>query len=626
MQDLYQDRQKVLQGAFAICAIMLIFQCFQLQVVDKSYQQQHSYREAVTLYPSRGALKDRNGELLVYNLAMYDLKATYKQIKKSNIDTAAFCELLGISDSFFLENLNKNFNDKRFSQRKPFDFLTQIPGDKFASIEERLYEFPGFESRRKSVRGYPAHVGAHMLGYISEVNSKQIKASGGLYQRGEYIGTSGLELSYESQLRGVRGVEHVLKDKWGKRKGKYKNGTLDENAVSGYDLLTSIDLELQAYGELLMQNKIGAIVAIEPSTGEILAMVSSPSYNPSILAVNRNRKDAFKALQRDSLIPLFNRALMAQYPPGSIFKTVLSAIGLQEGILNPSRGMPCGGGFIYGSLRVGCHGHGAIDGVSSAIQYSCNKYYCQTFRELVNVYGFFHPEKGMDRLADHLHSWGLGNRLGVDVPNEAPGHVPTAAYYDKKHGKGVWKFSSAVSVGIGQGELLITPLQMANMAAIIANRGFYYTPHFAKNFEGDTAGILDKYKIKHYTKVHPIHFDPVVRGMADVVLAGTGRRSKIPNISMCGKTGTVENNKGKDHSTFIAFAPRDRPKIAIAVYVENGGYGSTYGGPISSLMIEKYLKGSIDNPRRKSLEKFILKADLVNRPNPSYSVEKPNNN
>lgn len=618
MQDLYQDRQKVLQGVFVICAVMLVFKCFQIQIWDKSYQQQHSYREAVTLYPSRGALKDRNGELLVYNLAMYDLKATYNQVRKSNIDTVGFCNLLGITDSAFYENLNKDFKDRRFSKRKPFDFLTQIPGDKFASIEERLYEFPGFESQLKSVRGYPAHLGAHVLGYMSEVNPDQIKKSNGLYRRGEYIGKSGLERSYEEQLRGVRGVEHVLKDKWGKRKGKYKEGSMDEPAVSGYDLITSIDLELQAYGEKLMENKVGAIVAIEPLTGEILAMVSAPFYDPSILAVNRNRKDAFKALDGDSLIPLFNRALMAQYPPGSIFKPVLSAIGLQERVLTPNRGMSCGGGFVYGSLRVGCHGHGSINDVGNAIQYSCNKYYCQTFRELVNLYGFYYPEKGMDRLAEHLHAWGLGTKLGVDIPNEASGHVPTAAYYNKKHGKGMWKFSTAVSVGIGQGELLITPLQMANMCATIANRGFYYIPHFAKEFEGDTSDVLAKYKERHYTKVHPMHFQPVVDGMERVVTAGTGRRSKIPDIVMCGKTGTVENNKGKDHSTFIAFAPKENPKIAIAVFIENGGFGSTYAAPISSLMIEKYIKGSIDAPSRKSLEKWILKQDLIKREKPSY--------
>ncbi len=616
MQELYQERLRILQGVSVAAAIALIFQCFQIQIWDTSYQQQHSFREAVTLYPSRGAIKDRNGKLLVVNEAMYDLKATYNTIRKSNIDTSTFCNLLGITDSTFLANLNKDWRKIEFSQRKPFDFLTQIPADRFAKVEERLYQFPGFESYRKSVRGYPRHVGAHMLGYISEVSPEQILESDGDYKRGDYIGTSGLELFYEKELKGVKGVEHVLKDKWGKRQGKYKEGEMDIPAKSGYDLITSIDLDLQAYGEKLMQNKVGAIVAIDPTSGEILAMVSSPSYDPEILAINRDRKEAFRALRQDSLTPLFNRALQAKYPPGSIFKPVLSAIALQERILTPDRGMPCGGGFVYGSLRVGCHGHGAISDVGKAIQYSCNNYYCQTFRELVNLYGFYYPEKGMDRLADHLHAWGLGSRLGVDLPHETSGHVPTTAYYNKKHGKGRWKFSHAVSVGIGQGELEITPLQMANMASIIANRGFYYIPHFAKELKGDTTNRLAIYKERHYTKVHPAHFEPVVQGMADVMTAGTGRRSRITDIEICGKTGTVENSKGKDHSTFIAFAPRNNPKIAIAVYVENGGYGSTYGGPISSLMIEKYLRGHIEGASRKSLEKFILKADLIGRAKP----------
>lgn len=616
MQNIYQEREKILKGVFAVVAIMLLFTCFRLQVVDTSYQQQHSYRQAVVLYPSRGAIKDRNGKLLVVNEAMYDLKATYNTIKKNDIDTAALCQLLEISDSTFLANLNKDFRKKEFSEKKPYTFLSQISANKFAPLEEQLYRFPGFESTRKSVRGYPHHVGAHMLGYISEASPSQIKKSNGEYKRGDYLGTSGLELYYESELKGIKGVEHVLKDKWGKRQGSYKEGELDIAAKSGYDLVTSIDLELQEYGEQLMQNKIGAIVAIEPSTGEILAMVSAPSYDPEILAVNKDRQEAYKGLSQDSLIPLFNRALMAQYPPGSIFKPVLSAIALQEGILTPDRGMACRGGFVYGGLRVGCHGHAPISSVGNAIQYSCNNYYCQAFRELVNIYGFYYPEKGMDRLADHLHAWGLGDRLGVDLPNEARGHVPTADYYNRKHGAGNWKFSTAVSVGIGQGELEITPVQMANMACIIANRGHYYIPHFAKQLKGDTSNVLQKYREKQYTKVHPRHFEPVIKGMADVMTAGTGRRSMISDIVLCGKTGTVENSKGKDHSTFIAFAPRDNPKIAIAVYVENGGFGSTYGGPISSLMIEKFLRGHIEGKQRLALEKFILNADLVNKPKP----------
>ncbi len=611
MQDLFTSRQRVLQITVMLVGAILIMKCFQLQVWDESYQQQHSYRQALTLYPSRGLIYDRNDSLLIYNLAMYDLMATYENVRRANIDTQRFCNFLNINTADFIQNMEKDWRNKRFSKRKPFEFLTKVPADSFATFEEHLYEFPGFESVRKNVRGYPVRVGAHMLGYISEVNQDKIDQSNGLYQRGDYTGASGLELFYEEQLRGERGVRHVLKDKWGKVKGQYKNGEKDILAVSGYDLITSIDLKLQRYAEELMQNKIGAIVAIEPSTGEILAMVSAPSYNPQILAVDRNRVNAFNALRSDSTEPLFNRALMAQYPPGSIFKPVLAAIALQEGVLTPDRGMGCPGGFILGSLRIGCHGHGPVSSPSAAIQYSCNNYFCQTYREMVNIYGYNFPEKGMQRLMEHLQAFGLGRKTGVDMPGEASGNIPTIEYFDKRYGKGRWRFSHSVSIGIGQGELQITPLQMANLAAIIANRGFYYTPHFAKEFKGDSSDVLAPYQERHYTKVHPRHFEVVVDGMRKVVIAGTGLRANIPDIELCGKTGTVENVHGKDHSTFIAFAPKDNPKIAVAVYVENGGYGSTYAAPISSLIIEKYLRGEILTDQRKYLEKTMMEADLI---------------
>ncbi|MCP4440105.1 MAG: penicillin-binding protein 2 [Aureispira sp.] len=614
MQDLYQDRQQVLIGVVIIGTILLIIKCFQIQVWDKSYQQQHSYRRAVTLYPSRGLVYDRNNKLLVYNSAMYDLMATYNRIRKSTIDTAKFCHLLDIDKITYQKNLNKDFKrDKRFSPRKPFEFLTKIPAKRFALFEEHLYQFPGFEKVQKNVREYPINAGGHILGYISEVNAKQIDRSMGLYQRGDYAGASGLEHFYEPQLRGRRGVEHILKDKWGRRQGKYKDGVDDIPAQSGFDLVTSLDADLQRYGEKLLQNKTGAIVAIEPSTGEILALVSAPAYDPGILVVGKKRKDAFKKLQGDTLKPLFNRATMAKYPPGSIFKPILAAIALQEKVLTPYRGMACRGGYIYGPLRVGCHGHGATSDVGKAIQYSCNNYFCQTFREVVNIYGFDYPEKGLSRLVDHLYAFGLGKKLGVDIPNEQSGHVPTVGFFNRRYGKNRWKFSHFVSIGIGQGEIEITPIQMANLAAIVANRGYYYIPHFAKEFKGDTSSVLDIYKERHYTKVHPKHFDIVVKGMEDVILAGTGRRAAIPGMKVCGKTGTVENPHGKDHSTFIAFAPKDNPKIAVAVYVENGGYGSTYAAPIASLIIEKYLKDSIQAPQRQYLEDWILKQDLVTK-------------
>ncbi|MCH2043571.1 MAG: penicillin-binding protein 2 [Saprospiraceae bacterium] len=611
-QDIYQPRQYIIQVVMVLGIVALIGKCFQLQVWDESYQKQHSYRQALTLYPSRGLVYDRNGELLIYNRAIYDLQATYNTVKKNNIDTNEFCRLLGIDRATFEANMDKDFSTYRYSKRKPFEFMSKVPADSFAKFEEHLYKFPGFESIRKNVRGYLVHSGAHILGYISEVNKKDIRKSNKLYKSGDYIGKSGLESNYEIQLRGERGKKHVLKDKFNRIKGRYKKGDQDSPASSGYDLITSLDIELQAYAEELMQNKRGAVVAIEPSTGEILSMVSAPYYDPSILAVDLNRQNAFLELSQDPSKPLFNRALTAKYPPGSIFKTIMSAIALQEGVLTPNRSIPCGGAYRYGSLRIGCHGHGATSSVANAIRVSCNNYYCQVYKELVNLYGFNHPEKGLQRLTEHLNAFGLGKKLGVDIPGEAAGSIPSVDFYNKRYGQGRWKFSHGVSVGIGQGELEVTPLQMANIAAIIANRGYYYIPHFAKEFMGEESNILEKYKQRNYTKVLPVHFDAVIDGMESVVTAGTGRRAKIPGITVCGKTGTVENPHGKDHSTFIAFAPKENPKIAIAVYVENGGYGSTYAAPISSLIIEKYLRGEIQGQQRQALEKRMLEADLVN--------------
>lgn len=622
--DAYQARQKILIVFFGAVTLLLLFRCFQLQVLDDSYQKQQSFRQAIVQYPSRGLIYDRNGELLVYNYPIYDLMATYNVVKKSNIDTMAFCGLLGITKERFITNLEKDFKgDYRFSKRKPFEFMTKIQPDTFAQLEERLYEFRGFEGVRRGVRGYAVSSAAHVLGYISEVSQAQIERSQGFYNRGEYIGVSGLESFYEEQLRGRRGTKNVLRDKWGRIQGSYRNGEFDEKAIAGHDLITSLDLELQMYAESLLVNKRGAIVAIEPATGEILAMVSAPYYDPNILVFDQKRKESFARLLADSLNPLFNRALMAKYPPGSIFKTILAAIAMQERVINANTGMGCAGGYHYGNLRVGCHGHPGIGGVSNAIQFSCNNYFCQTFSRLVNMYGFDFPEKGLGKLSEHLTACGLGRKLGIDIPNEVGGNIPTPAYYDKRLGAGRWRFSNFVSVGIGQGELEITPLQMANITAIIANRGFYYIPHFAKTLKGDTMGILDVYKKPIYTKIHPSNFEAVVKGMEDVVIAGTGRRAQISDITVCGKTGTVENRKGKDHSTFIAFAPKDNPKIVVAVYVENGGFGSTYGAPIASLIIEKYIRREIVGANRLALQQQMYSANLLNNAPRAIPAVKP---
>jgi penicillin-binding protein 2 len=567
---------------------------------------------------------DRNDSLLIYNIALYDLQATYESVKRGNIDTLKFCTLLGITPDLFKTNMEKDWSDMKFSKRKPFDFMTKLNPDSFARFEEHLFEFPGFESIRRNVRGYPVNIGAHFLGYISEVTAKQIEKNKNRYKQGDYIGASGLELAYEKQLMGERGEKHVLKDKWGKIQSRYKGGSMDKTAKSGYDLITTIDLELQRYAEILMKNKIGAVVAIEPSTGEILAMVSAPTFDPSILAIDKNRGVAFASLAADSSDPLFNRALMAQYPPGSIFKTVIAAIGLQEGAIKYDESMACPGGFVLGNLRVGCHGHGATTDVASAIAYSCNNYFCETYRNIVNLYGYDFPEKGMNKLIDHLNAFGLGRKVGVDLPGEMSGNIPSIDYFNKRYGKGRWRFSNSVSIGIGQGELQITPLQMANITAIIANRGYYYIPHFAKEFRGDKSDVLKPFKEKQYTKVHPRHFEYVIDGMEKVVLAGTAINASIPEISVCGKTGTVQNPHGIDHSTFIAFAPKENPKIAIAVYVENSGWGSTFAAPIASLIIEKYLRKEIQSEMRKALEKSMMEANLMDK-KAFIPLKKPDN-
>lgn len=614
MQELYKSRRFVVQGLVIAASLLLVFKALQLQVLDTSYQEQQGFRQTITLYPSRGLIYDRNGKLLINNQAMYDLMVTYNQVR--NIDTLRFCRLLGISKETFVENLEKDFDtNPRFSRHKPFVFLKKISAERYARFREHLYEFPGFFGQLRNVRGYPVAQGAHALGYISEVTKQQIEQTEGLYQRGDYIGASGLEYAYEKQLRGIRGRKQVLRDKFGRIQGSYKEGEYDKKAVPGTDLVASIDIDLQAYGEQLMRNKKGAIVAIEPSTGEVLALVSSPTYAPNLLTIGRGRGEAYQRLRQDSLNPFFNRALSAKYPPGSIFKPILSLIALERGNITASTGMSCRGGYYYNDLRVGCHGHPHTSDVGKAIQYSCNNYYCQVFREVVNTYGFEYPEKGLADLAEHLHNFGLGRQLGIDLPGELGGNVPTPEDYNKTYGEGRWKFSHAVSVGIGQGELEVTPLQMANMAAIIANRGYYYTPHLAREFKNGNEVALAPYREQHWVGVHPRHFDPVIQGMEDVVRAGTGRRAYVPHINICGKTGTVENHHGKDHSTFIAFAPKDKPEIAIAVYVENGGYGSTFAAPISSLMIEKYLTDSIST-QRLYLEKRMLDADLISRKQP----------
>ncbi len=616
MKNNFGERNRIIQAFLAIAAVVLILKSLQLQIIDDSYKDR---ARAIAVdkfikYPSRGLIYDRNHELLVNNNAMYDLMVTYNQVDK-NMDTTLFCSLLEITEEEFVQNLNKNFKDARYSKRIPFVFLKKISAETYAKFQENMFMFPGFYVRLRNVRAYPHSNAAHVLGYISEVNQGQINRSKGKYIRGDYIGASGLELAYENSLKGKRGIEYVLKDNHGRVVDSYKEGKLDTTAVSGKDLVSSLDIKLQSYGEELLSNKRGAIVAIEPKSGEILAMISMPSYNPNLLTINRTRGEEFNRLLQDSINkPFFDRTVMAEYPPGSIFKTIVSLIGLQEEVLSPKRYIPCDGAYHYKSYSRGCHEHPTPYGIERALQFSCNSYYFQVIRDLIDNHGFYNPQVGLDTVVSYLKEFGLGQRLNVDIPNEEAGNVPTSKYYDYIYPKvkGGWRSPTVMSIGIGQGEIQMTTLQMANLAAIIANKGYFRTPHLIKEFVDGTP-IPEKFADVNRVNVDVEHFNPIIEGMAKVVSEGTGYGSRIPDITVCGKTGTSQNPHGKDHSVYFAFAPKENPKIALAVYVENGGYGATYAAPIASLMIEKYLNGEV-NPARSYLEEKMLNANLLTAP------------
>lgn len=612
--DIYKDRHIVLKVIFVFAGIMLIFGALYYQVIDRDFQKRASATgiEKVTIHPGRGLVFDRNNKLLLNNDVLYDIMVTYNQLNPK-MDTGKLCKLLEITKEQFIENVNKDFHNIRFSKNKPFLFLSKINPEICTRFQEQMYEFPGFSIELKSVRSYPYKCAAQVLGYISEVNQKQIDASKGHYNKGDIIGSTGLEFEYEQFIKGTKGIQYVLKDNFGRPLGPYRGGDADSLAIAGKDIISSIDIELQKYGEELMEGKSGSIVAIEPETGEILAMISAPSYDPNLLSINKNRGQFFQQLQSDPRKPFFDRTVMAKYPPGSIFKPLVALIGLQEGVLWAGRGMSCGGGFHYNNLTVKCvHNHGFLANVAQGIGQSCNNYFCTVFKDIVDKYGFYKPKEGYQVFVNHLYDFGLGKPLDLDYPNEKGGNVPTIAYYDKLYPKerGSWYSTTIVSLGIGQGEMQMTTIQMANLAATIANRGYFYTPHLIKNFKDGTL-IPERFRVKRQTRIETKHFEPVIDGMELVVLSGTARNAYIYDIPIVGKTGTVQNpqNRNKDHSVFFGFAPKNNPKIAVAAYIEFGGFGSTAGAPIASLMIEKYLRGYIT---RKEMENNIKKKVLSN--------------
>jgi penicillin-binding protein 2 len=621
------QRMQNIRFVFVVSALLLIWKALDLQVLNTKFRDRAKVatRDLYTLYPVRGVMYDREGRLLVTNNTVYDIMAIYNQVDWS-MDTLAFCKLLNITPEYFEENINQDWSDNRFSQRKPFVFLSKVSKETYARFQENMYRFPGFIVQKRNVRGYPHQNAAHVLGYIREVNKQEAADETRDYTPGDYIGASGLEKTYEDDLKGTKGYRYVLKDALGRPVDFLQDTTSQEAPISGRDLYTTLDLDLQAYGEYLMQNKVGSIVAIEPSSGEILAMISTPTYDPNLLTINQSRSKSYAALNQDTLKPFLDRSIMGYYPPGSPFKTLVALIALQEGRLNPNRTIFCQGGyFLNGQNLMKCHGHPTCTSVQMAIQHSCNAYFATVFRDVVDQFGPDQVAVGLDTFNAYLDRFGLGKKLNVDLPGEVGGGYPTPAYFDDVYKKeSSWKSVWIRSLGIGQGELLLTNLQMANLAAIIANRGYYIQPHLVRGLQTNVdAGQSTNVRLLKYpeydTGVEARHFATIVDGMEMVVKAGTARRAAIDDeIVVCGKTGTAENTQrgGEDHSIFFAFAPKDDPQIAIAVYVENGSWGGTYAAPIASLMIEKYLRkdGEIKGTYRQYLEKSMAEANLIGLP------------
>lgn len=591
---------------FVVVGFIYLLRLFYLQVIDedlKIYAQNNTLHQVIQ-HPSRGLIRDRNGKLLVFNDAIYDLMVVPSKLK--NMDTLELCQMLGITKHGFLERFEKMKKSKGWSRVRAQLFEKQLTPKAIAAFQEKLFDYPGFFLEQRTDRRYQYRGAAHILGYIGEVTDQDIEKSNGYYRQGDFIGISGIERAYEEKLRGRKGVKFILVDALNREQGSYKNGEFDSLPIAGEDLYTSIDLNIQALAETLMVNKIGSVVAIEPGSGEILAMVSSPTYDPNLF-IGRERGNNYMKLAKNPVNPLFNRPIQAPYPPGSIFKIVMALVGQQEGVLTPATAYGCGGGYNNGSNRVGCHPHGSPLELRGAVAISCNAYFCHVFKTVIDNRKYPYVEDAFIQWRKHIQSFGLGKRLGVELPQVGTGLVPTPEYYNKHYGRRRWKASTIISLAIGQGELGITPLQMANVASIIANRGYYIEPHVARYF-GKGKKPIEQFSKKNYTTVAKEYYDVIVDGMMDVVNSGTGYIAKLPDIQVCGKTGTAQNPHGEDHSVFIAFAPKDNPKIAIAVVVENAGYGATWAAPIASLLIEKYLTDTI---KRSYLKENMMKGNLI---------------
>jgi len=596
----FKDRRYVFAAAIILVGLLFTVRLFQIQVIDKSYEQYalSNAQSIRVIYPARGLIYDRNGKIMVYNKAAYDIMVTPRSLEA--FDTTELCNLLKISRESVLERLDAA---RSYSVRVPSVFMKQVSYENAALLQEKMFQFPGFYVQTRTLREYTRPIASHALGYVGEVD-QEILDNDAYYQLGDYIGVSGIEKAYEEYLRGKKGKSVFLKDVHNQTIESYQGGRLDETVEVGKNLTSTLDMDLQEYGEKLMSPYSGSIVALEPSTGEVLALVSAPSFSPELL-VGRNLGVEFGKLAADTLNPLFNRALMAQYPPGSTFKPMMALIGLQEKVVTTKTEHHCYYGFYVGNIHTACHLHETPLNLIEAIQNSCNTYFIQVLKSILQDVKYRSTADAYDNWRNHLISMGLTQPLGIELTNELNGNIPTPDYFNRIYGKDHWNYVTIRSLAIGQGELLVTPIQMANMAATIANRGYYITPHLVKDIEGENS-IDDSYLEKHYTSIDTSCYTPVVEGMYLVVNGGAGstaRNARIEGISVCGKTGTAENPNGNDHSIFIAFAPKEDPKIAIAVYVENQGFGATYAAPVASLMIEKYLTGEV---KRTWYENWVM--------------------
>lgn len=606
------NRKNKLLIGLGTTALILISKLFVIQIIDDKYKLDADNNSMVysIIYPTRGIIHDRNGRILVGNKVAYDLLVTPREVEA--FDTLGLAKVLDVDPDVIREKMAEYRKYRRRIGWQTVVMMKQIPQETYMKFAEVAYRFPGFRGQARSIREYPYNAGGNLLGYVSEVDANYLKRHPEEYKAGDYAGMTGIEAAREKELRGEKGYTIWLRNSRNRIESRYKDGEMDKEAIPGKDITTTIDAELQHYGQLLMQNKVGSLVAIEPSTGEILTMVSSPGIDVDMLA---NIGQHYGEISSNPYKPMFNRAVQAPYPPGSVFKLVNGLIGLEEGVVTPGTHYPCSMGYHFGRNKLGCHAHKSPIDFEESIMMSCNAYYCYILRDLLENKKYSTIGVAMDRWQEYVKSFGFGQKLGSDFPSELGGFIPGSGYYNKVYGKGGWKATTVISLSIGQGEIGTTPLHMANLCATIANRGFYYIPHIIKDSEN--VRIEEKYKERHYTMVDTTHFPKVIGGMYRAVNSGFGSGgtasiAAVKGLDICGKTGTAQNPHGSDHSVFICFAPKDNPKIAVAAYVENGGFGATYAAPIASLLTEMYLNKEISEDR-KYLEEKMMNSNLMDR-------------